>query len=91
MSISCQIMNFNYKIINEEFGNDKVWVFNLKFSTLTTLKTIVEFDSNPTLKIFDFPSNKVEPISNFQMKSSFPNMTSNLLTYYLPFQYQLVS
>ena len=37
-SISFQIMNFNYEIINEEFENDKVWVVILKFSILTTFK-----------------------------------------------------
>ena len=36
---------------------------------------MVEFDTNSNLKIFDLPKNKFEPISNFQMKSSFPNMT----------------
>ena len=45
-------MDFNYEIINEEFENDKVWVVILKFSTLTTLKIMVEFDSNPNLKSF---------------------------------------
>ena len=61
-------MNFNYEIINEEFENDKVWVVILKFSTLTTLKTIVEFDLNTNLKIFDLLNNKFKPILNFQMK-----------------------
>ena len=46
-------MDFNHKIINEEFENDKDWVFILKISTLTTLKTIVEFDPNSNLKIFN--------------------------------------
>ena len=73
-SISFQIMDFNYEIINEEFENDKIWVVIFKFSTLTTLKATVEFDPNPNLKIFDLLNNKFEPISNFQMKSSFPNM-----------------
>ena len=45
-----QIMDFNYEFINEEFENDKVWVVILKFWTLTTLKTMVEFDTNPDLK-----------------------------------------
>ena len=40
-------MDLNYKIIIKEFENDKVWVVILKFSTLTTLKTMVEFDPNP--------------------------------------------
>ena len=40
-SISFQIIDFNYKIINEEFVNDKIWVVILIFSTLTTLKTMV--------------------------------------------------
>ena len=39
-------MNFNYEIINKEFENDNVWVVILKFSTLTTLKTMVEFHPN---------------------------------------------
>ena len=74
-SISFQIVDFNYEIINEEFENDKVWVVILKFSTLTTQKTIAEFHPNPNLKNFDLPNNnKFEPIINFQMKSSFPNM-----------------
>ena len=42
-------MNFNYKIINEEFENDEVWVIILKFLILTTLKTMVKFDPNPNL------------------------------------------
>ena len=50
-------MNFNYEIINEEFENefenDKIWVFILKFSTLITLKTIMKFDRNSNLKSFD--------------------------------------
>ena len=68
-------MNFSYKIINEEFGNDKIREVILKFSTLITLKTIVKFDSNSNLKILNLPNNKFESISNCQMKSSFPNMT----------------
>ena len=67
-------MDFNYEIINEEFENDKVWVIIFKFSTITTLKTMMEFDPNPNLKIFDLPNNIFEPISIFQIKSSFPNM-----------------
>ena len=59
-------MNFNYEIINEEFKNDKVWVVILKFSILTTLKTMVKFDPNLNLKIFDLPNNKFEPIPNFK-------------------------
>ena len=58
-------MNFNYKIINEEFENDKIWVVILKFSTLTIFKIMVEFDPNSNLKIFDLPNNKFEPISKF--------------------------
>ena len=58
-------MDFNYEIINEEFENDNVWKVILKFSTLTTLKTMVEFDPNPNLKVFDLPNNKFEPILNF--------------------------
>ena len=46
-------MDFNYKIINEEFENDKVWAVILKFSTLTTLKIMVEFDPNLNLKYFN--------------------------------------
>ena len=68
-------MDFNYEIIDEEFENDKVWVVILKFSTSTTLKTMVEFDPNKNLKIFNLPNNKFELIPNFQMKSLFPNMT----------------
>ena len=58
-------MDFNYEIINEEFENDKVWIVILKFSTLTTLKAMVEFNPNPNLKILDLPNKKFEPISNF--------------------------
>ena len=54
--------------------NDKVWVVILKFTTLITLKTIVKFDPNTNLKIFDLLNNKFEPIPNFQMKSMFPSM-----------------
>ena len=68
-------MNFNYQIINEEFENDKVWIVILKFLTLTTLKIMMELDSNPNLKIIDLSNNKFEPISNFQIKSLFPNIT----------------
>ena len=53
-------MDFNYEIINEKFENDKVWVVILKFSTLTTLKTMVKFNLNPNLKIFNLPINKFE-------------------------------
>ena len=61
---------FQFEIINEEFENDKVRIVILKFSTLTTLKTMVEFDdSNSNLKIFNLPNNKFEQILNFQMKS----------------------
>ena len=49
-SISFQIINFNYEIINEEFENDKVWVVIFKFSILTTLKAMMEFDLNLNLK-----------------------------------------
>ena len=35
-------MDFKYEIINEEFENDKIWVVILKYSTLFTLKTMVE-------------------------------------------------
>ena len=73
-NILFQIMDFNYEIINEEFENDKVWVVILKSSTLTTLKTMVEFDPNPNLNFFDLPNNRFKPISNFQMKSWFPNI-----------------
>ena len=73
-SISFQIMNFNYEIINEEFENDKVWVVIFKFSILTTLKAMMEFDLNPNLKIYDLSNNRFEPIPNFQMKSLFPNI-----------------
>ena len=42
-------MNLNYEIINEEFENDKVWVVIFKSSILSTLKTMMKFDSNPNL------------------------------------------
>ena len=58
-------MNFNYKIINEEFENGKVWVVFFKSLILTTLKAMMEFDSNPNLKIFDLLNNRFEPILNF--------------------------
>ena len=67
--ISFQIIDFNYKIINEEFENYKVWIVILKFSTLTNLKTMVEFDPNLNLKIFYLPNNKFKPMLNFLMKS----------------------
>ena len=35
-------MDFNYELINEEFENDKMWKVILKFSTLSTLQTILE-------------------------------------------------
>ena len=59
-------MDFNYEIINEKFENDKVWVVILKSSTLTTLKTMVEFGPNSNLKIFYLPNNKFESILNFK-------------------------
>ena len=43
-------------------------------SQLTTLNTMVKFDLNSNLKIFDSPNNKFKQISNFQMKSSFTDM-----------------
>ena len=61
-------MDFNYEIINEEFENDKIWIVILKFSTLTTLKIMVEFYPNSNLKFFYLSNNKFELISNFQMK-----------------------
>ena len=64
-NISFQIIHFNYEIMNGEFENDKAWVVILKFSTFTTLKTMVEFDPNLNLKIFDLPNKKFEQISNF--------------------------
>ena len=45
-----------------------------KFSTLTTLNTVVKFNSNPNLIIFELPNNKFGSILNFQMKSWFPNI-----------------
>ena len=45
-------MDLNFKIINEEFENEKVLVVILKFSILTTLKTMVKFDLNSNLKNF---------------------------------------
>ena len=73
-------MDFNYEIINKEFENDKNWIVIFKFSILTTLKIMVEFDSNPNLKILDLPNIKFNPILNFQIKSSFPNMTLRKLS-----------
>ena len=67
--ISFQIMNFNYKIINEEFENDKTLVVILKSSILTNLKIILKFALNLNLKIFNLSNNKFKSISNFQMKS----------------------
>ena len=61
-------------MINEEFENDKIWIVSFN---LTTLKTMVKFNSSPNLKIFNFPNNKFESISNFQMKSSFLNIILN--------------
>ena len=46
-----QFMDFNYKIINENFENDKVWIVIFKSSTLTTLKTMVEFNSNSNMTL----------------------------------------
>ena len=74
-SILFQIINFNNEIINEEFENDNVWIIILKFSTLTTLKTMVKFDQNLNLKFFYLSNNKFESILNFQIKSLFSNMT----------------
>ena len=51
-------MDFNYEIINEEFENDKIWIVILKFLILTTLKTMMEFNPNSNLKIFNLPNNK---------------------------------
>ena len=67
-------MNSNFEIIDEEFENDKVWVVIFKSSILTTLKTMMEFDSNPNLKIFNLPNNRFKPIPNFQIKSLFSNI-----------------
>ena len=64
-------MDFNNEIINEEFTNDKVWVVIFKFSTLTSLKIMVNFDPNSNLKIFNLAKNKFKSIS---MKLSFPNI-----------------
>ena len=64
-NISFQIMDFNQEIINEEFENNKVWIVIVKFSNLTTLKIIVEFNLNSDLKIFNLSNNKLELISNF--------------------------
>ena len=63
-------MDFKY-IINKEFENDKVWVVILKFSTLKTLKIMVEFDLNLNLKFLNLSNNKFKSIPNFQIKSSF--------------------
>ena len=59
-------MDFNYEIINEEFENDKIWIVILKFSTLTTLKTMVEFDPNPNLKIFDCQTINLSQFQTFK-------------------------
>ena len=59
------IMNFKYEIINEEFENDKIWIVILKFSTITTLKTIMKFNSNSNLKIFDLLN--IINLSQFQI------------------------
>ena len=75
-------MNFNYEIINEEFENDKAWIVILKFSTLTTLKIMVEFDSNSNLKIFDESHNKFELILNFQIKHYFQTWQVNFKSIY---------
>ena len=64
-------MDLNYEIINEKYESDKIWVVILKSSTLTTLNTMVEFDQNSNLNIFDLPNNKFELISNFQMNHRF--------------------
>ena len=53
--------------MNLRMTNDKVWVVIFKFSTLTTFKTMVEFDPNPNLKIFYLSNKKFESISSFQM------------------------
>ena len=58
-------MNFNYEIINEEFDNDIIWIVILKFSTLNTIKTMMKFDQNSNLKIFDLPNKKFKSIPNF--------------------------
>ena len=73
-------MDFNYEIINKKFENNKVWVVILKFSTLITLKTMVKFDPNSNLKIFNLPNNKFKSISKFQIKSSFSNMVLMIST-----------
>ena len=67
-------MDFNYEIINEKFENEKVWIVIFKFSTLTTLKTMVNLIQIQIYKIFNLLNNKFKPISNFQMELSFPNM-----------------
>ena len=58
-------MDCNYEIKNEKFENEKVWIVIFKFSILTTLKTMEEFDSNPNLKIFDLSNNEFKSILNF--------------------------
>ena len=42
ISISFQILDSNYKIINKEFENDKVWKIILKSSSLTTFITMID-------------------------------------------------
>ena len=73
-SILFQIIDFNYETINEEFENDKILVVILKFSILIPLNTMVEFNLNLNLKIFNLSNNKFKPILNFQMKLSFSNI-----------------
>ena len=68
-------MDYNYKIINEEFENNKVWIVIFKSLILATLKTKVKFDLNLNLKIFDLPNIRFWLFLNFQIKSSFPNIT----------------
>ena len=58
-------MDYNYKIINEEFENNKVWIVIFKSLILATLKTKVKFDLNLNLKIFNLLNNKIKPIPNF--------------------------
>ena len=61
-------MDLNFKIINEEFENEKVLVVILKFSILTTLKTMVKFDRNSNLKILICQTVNLSQFKIFQIK-----------------------
>ena len=73
-------MDFNYEIKNKEFENDKVWVIILKLLTIITLKTMVEFNPNLNLKIFDLPNKKFEPNEIIVFKHSIKEFKMKKLT-----------